>query len=308
MNNEVQYLFSSGLLNVELKSSGFSFDLFEKKPVPQSFPESGSPMSFDDKEEAAAHQQYLISTARIDVSLLGANPNARLVASDPDDAYLNFYNGPIGLNGLTNVPTYHTVTYQNVYPGIDMVFSADEQQLEYSFILHPGANPKKIRLQFTGCDQLAINHLNDLDMNNQKGWITQKAPSAYTEITEQPVACSWKLKNNILQFNLTSSSNSSHENIVIDPNIIWGTYYGGEKDEIENGELAIDSKKNILLTSSTESTMFIATAGAYQTTYGGGSQDVFLRKIYEQRKNCVGHLLWRASRRRWIQCGCGSKQ
>ena len=242
-------------------------------------------MSFDDKEEAAAHQQYLVSTARIDVSLLGANPHARLVASDPDDAYLNFYNEPIGLNGLTNVPTYHTVTYQNVYPGIDMVFSADEQQLEYSFILHPGANPKKIRLQFNGCDQLAINHLNDLDMNNQKGWITQKAPSAYTEITQQPLACSWKLKNNILQFQPATSSNSSNENMVIDPNIIWGTYYGGG-GEGSNGEVALDKKDNIIVTGYTTSTTGIATSGAYQTQYAGGN-DVFLAKFTQS-----GQLSW----------------
>jgi len=40
------------------------------------------------------------------------------------------------------------VRYDAVYPGIDVVYYGNQNQLEYDFILHPGADPGRIRLKF----------------------------------------------------------------------------------------------------------------------------------------------------------------
>jgi hypothetical protein len=38
----------------------------------------------------------------------------------------------------TNIPNYPEVRYANVYPGIDLVFYGNGQQVEYDFHVRPG--------------------------------------------------------------------------------------------------------------------------------------------------------------------------
>ena len=59
---------------------------------------------------------------------------------------------------------------------------------------------------------------------------------------------------------------------------VWGTYYGGET-ETYGCNLALGSSDTILISGLTSSTTGIATAGAYQTGFGGGTMDGFLAKF-----------------------------
>jgi len=56
---------------------------------------------------------------------------------------------------------------------------------------------------------------------------------------------------------------------------IWATYYGGNAENNGNG-ISTDSTGNIYLTGYVSSTSYIATSGAFQTTFGGGSYDAFV--------------------------------
>ncbi len=66
----------------------------------------------------------------------------------------------------------------------------------------------------------------------------------------------------------------------------WSTYYGGS-DIDEAFGVATDAAGDIYITGYTGSTSGIATAGAHQVTYGGGTYDVFLAKF-----RASGSLLW----------------
>lgn len=66
----------------------------------------------------------------------------------------------------------------------------------------------------------------------------------------------------------------------------WSTYYGGS-DIDEAFGVATDAAGDIYITGYTGSTSGIATAGAHQVTYGGGTYDVFLAKF-----RASGLLLW----------------
>ncbi len=58
----------------------------------------------------------------------------------------------------------------------------------------------------------------------------------------------------------------------------WITYYGSTGDEQFRG-IALDAAGNIFLAGPTGSSSGIATAGAVQTTYGGGTSDIMLVKM-----------------------------
>lgn len=70
---------------------------------------------------------------------------------------------------------------------------------------------------------------------------------------------------------------------------VWGTYFGGPgaEDVASVRSIATDDSSNVFITGHTASTSGIATAGAWQTTYGGGDEDAFLAKYTSS-----GYLAW----------------
>src|SRR4029079_3501659 len=77
---------------------------------------------------------------RVDVKITGANASCELVGSQQSEAVFNFYTPGLSENGLIAVPGYEQITYRNIYPHIDLVFSAASEEedlpLKYEWILH----------------------------------------------------------------------------------------------------------------------------------------------------------------------------
>lgn len=46
--------------------------------------------------------------------------------------------------------------YQDVYPGIDLVYYGNQRQLEYDLVVAPGADPAEIKLAFEGAKILEV--------------------------------------------------------------------------------------------------------------------------------------------------------
>ncbi|MGH7815337.1 MAG: hypothetical protein ACREQI_15195, partial [Candidatus Binataceae bacterium] len=56
------------------------------------------------------------------MTLVGANPHARIEGVDPLRAKANYFIGNNPGKWHTDVPTYAKVRYRNIYPGIDLVY------------------------------------------------------------------------------------------------------------------------------------------------------------------------------------------
>ena len=82
----------------------------------------------------------------------------------------------------TSVPNYGGVKYQGVYPGIDLVYYGNQRQLEYDFVVSPGADPRRIRLGFQGADKLEVDAQGDLVLHTATGVIRQRKPVVYQEV------------------------------------------------------------------------------------------------------------------------------
>lgn len=85
------------------------------------------------------------------------------------------------LPGSANGPTFGKVRYSEVYPGIDLLYYGNQQQLEYDFIVAPGANPGRIALEFSGADKLEIDAGGDLLLATAAGTVRQQRPVAWQE-------------------------------------------------------------------------------------------------------------------------------
>src|SRR5207249_6336338 len=116
------------------------------------------------------------------MSLVGAAPKPPVSGLDELPGKANYLIGKDPAKWRTNVPTYAKVHYREVYPGIDLVYYGNQRQLEYDFVVAPGADPNKIVLGFNGADKLKIDARGDLVLHARGGAIHQKKPVIYQEI------------------------------------------------------------------------------------------------------------------------------
>lgn len=50
----------------------------------------------------------------------------------------------------TEIPHFSRVQYHEIYPGVDLVYYGNQQQLEYDLVLAQGVDPRVIRLEVKG--------------------------------------------------------------------------------------------------------------------------------------------------------------
>ncbi len=116
---------------------------------------------------------------RIDIDLLNFNPAYTIETSSSSFDYLNFFTTGTPVAGITNVRYFETVTYKNIYPGIDIEFKVDnERGYKYNFIIHPGANINDIILVFTGMNSVAFTD-EQLVFGTRFGNVEELIPESY---------------------------------------------------------------------------------------------------------------------------------
>lgn len=102
------------------------------------------------------------------LQLAGANPRTTVSGVDELPGLVNYISGPDQTQWHTSIPTYTKVKYENVYPGIDLIYYGnDQRQLEYDFQVAPAADPTAIRLKFVGVDTLDVNSAGELYCTRQ---------------------------------------------------------------------------------------------------------------------------------------------
>ncbi len=176
------------------------------------------------------------------------------------------------------IPIFASVSYRQVYPGIDLVYhGSDQQRLEYDFVVAPKADPSSIRMDIAGADKLSVNAAGDLVIALNGADLTEHRPVAYQTMNGQrhPVAASYDLHGGEVGIRLGSYDRA--QPLVIDPTITYASYLGGSQNDIATGVFQ-DSSGNIFLGGSTASPNFPTSSGAFQTSLSG-TQDAFVTKI-----------------------------
>ena len=240
-----------------------------------------------------------VAAAAIRLRLEGSQRNATptLEGVEALPGYSNYLIGPDPANWRTRVPHYAKVRYTEVYPGIDLVYYGNPQQLEYDFVLAPGADPGLIQLAFSGVKGLEIDPAGNLVLYADGGRLVQQAPRIWQVIDGErlPVEGRYVLRQpdgerlafqpadeeppTLVGFQIAHYQPGLP--LIIDPVVLsYSTFLGGGSGESGNA-IAVDGAGHAYITGTTYSVDFPITADAAYPVYAAanGHPDAFVAKL-----------------------------
>jgi Beta-propeller repeat len=200
---------------------------------------------------------------------------------------INYLIGKDASKWQIGVRSYGKVKYEALYPGIDLVFYGSAEQIEYDFIVHPGADISRIRFSLKTGGGAVVDGQGALALKTKAGTIRFKAPLIYQD-------AAGVRQNRQGHFLLTGSKNSGErivsfevasydhsKPLIIDPVLDYSTYLGGTAYDYATG-VAVDNAGNAYIAGTTSSLDFPVTPGAVFPVHGGCSgscYDAFVAKI-----------------------------
>ena len=218
------------------------------------------------------------------VRLDGANPNAREVEGiEQLQGKVNYFIGNDSSKWLTDIATYGKVVYRDAYPGIDMVYYGNRQQLEYDLIVAPGADPGVISVNYEGASKIKVDPQGNLVLNTSAGEIRQLKPVVYQEINgkKQPIDGRYFVRGkDSVGFRVSRYDRSKP--LVIDPILVYSSLIsaGGSGEAI-----AVDSNGYAYITGYALADLN-PTTGAFQTL-NAGDYSTFVTKINQSGTDVV---------------------
>lgn len=194
--------------------------------------------------------------AILHLRLLGANPHPRTFGANNLPGTVNYFIGNDPRRWHTNIPTYARVHSRNVYPGIDVLYYGQRGQLEYDWLVAPGANPDRIRQTIEGASALQVDRHGNLAIRIGGLLIRQSPPLAYQRDRRgiRSIAARYVLAGK-RTVGLALGRYDARRPLVIDPTLVYSTFLGGSGAEGGLG-IAADSRGDAYITGDTQSTDF----------------------------------------------------
>jgi Beta-propeller repeat len=218
--------------------------------------------------------------AAVALRFLGANRHVVIRAEHPGRGRVNYLLGDDPAKWRTGLRTYERIVYRELWPGVDLVFYGQSGQLKYEFLVRAGAHVADIKLTYRGARQLSLDSAGNLLVRTPAGDLSDKSPVSYQLVDGKraPVTSRFALdRRGGYGFALGRGYDRRYP-LVIDPGLLYSTYLGGGGIDVGHG-IAVDGAGSAYVTGETSSVDFPTTAGAFDTTYNGGSEDAFVTKL-----------------------------
>jgi gliding motility-associated-like protein len=264
-------------------------------------------------DEGIQERKKSLKWHRVDMILKGASILKENIITENNltQGAISYYQGYCP-SGIFNIQKYGKITIKEVYPGIDWVlYTSDSGGLKHDFIVHPESDPKKIQLIYEGSGDIKI-HDDYLTFNNEFGEINEGKLICYQEGKNNSIEANYEFsKNNSLtylgalsaqdktlftdenehtfsyQLTINLGSYNRDKDLTIDPELVWGTMYGGNSIE---GFMSMDTDPmgNVYVTGYTASSNFpLKNSGAFFQGTTGFSNSAIIIKF-----NSNGNRIW----------------
>ena len=116
------------------------------------------------------------------IRLSGSRKPKAVQGLEPTGGVSNYFIGNDPAKWRTAIPHYSRVEYKSVYAGVDLVYYGNQGQLEYDFVVAPGADPRLVTLAFEGAREVHIDARGELVLGVEGGEVRQHKPVVYQEV------------------------------------------------------------------------------------------------------------------------------
>ncbi len=222
----------------------------------------------------------------------------------------NYFLGNDSSKWAPDCRNFTRVVYHDVWVGIDIEWYESKGHLEFDFVVHPGADPKQIKMVCEGLEALiagggrtllsvdSINSIknrsrtgvsdlllsNELSLMTSLGELRMKIPGAYQTTANgtrgNDVTAQFKLvSENLFAIDMPNGYDAS-QTLRIDP-LVYSTYLGGGGNDYGDG-IVDDGSGGVIICGCTNSYDFPVTAGAIDVSYNGASVgigDCFITRV-----------------------------
>lgn len=221
-----------------------------------------------------------------EVAFLNTSNQAEIVPEKVQEGYANYLIGNDPSKWKGEVKSYQRVNYKNLYPGIDALVYSETAQLKYDLIVHPGANPANIQLEYDGTDGIELKK-GQLHIRTSAGEVIEQMPFAYQYINNQRVSVkvAYELKGNKVGFKV-SGKYDSHYPLVIDPTYVFSTVSGSVADNW-GFTATYDEEGSFYGGGIVFSAGYPTTIGVVQSAFGGGDFDMGISKFSANGRNLI---------------------
>jgi hypothetical protein len=233
-------------------------------------------------EEAvlALRQSAGTRTGVVRLKLAGANPAAAR-GLDPLGSESHYLTGNEPRRWRTAVVNYGRVRYERVYPGIDLVYYGSDRKLEYDFVVAPGADPQRIRLEVAGAAATKLDERGDLLIQSGAGTVRLHKPLVYQDAGQEAGGSRRQIEGayTLLAQNQVGFALGEYDRskpLVIDPVLNYASYLGGAGDDNATA-VAVDADGNAYIAGITASVDF-PVATNFQPAPKGG-EEIFVTKL-----------------------------
>lgn len=155
-------------------------------------------------------------------------PRTRLQAEDLQTGVSNYYAGPDRSSWRTGIPHFGRMRYRSVFHGVDLAIYGNGRQVEYDWLVSPGADPARIRFSFQGCSDAHLDPNGDLVLTVPGGELRHRRPLIYQVVdgVKRPVGGGF-VSGARGQFGFRVDKYDRSKALVIDPTLVFASGFGG---------------------------------------------------------------------------------
>ncbi|GAB4212592.1 MAG: hypothetical protein OHK0022_48640 [Roseiflexaceae bacterium] len=188
----------------------------------------------------------------------GANPAPEIRAADKLPGVLNIIEGNDPSKWHIGLPNYGSVSYVQLYQGIDLHYAGTDGRLKGTYLVAAGRDPSVIRWRYTGSSGVQVNSTGDLQISlaSTNTPLIERAPIAWQEIDGRnvPVNVRFAVQGDGSVGFALGSYDAAYP-LVIDPTLEYSTYLGGSGVDQIN-DIAVDASGDVYVAGQTSSFPF----------------------------------------------------